>query len=317
MFTQQKIIIRFMWIVSLLAVVTVLAGQSFAQGVSAKIEGNQLVVNIDGKVFTSYKFAVDLKKPYFWPVVGPASGKTVTVESTEPYPHHNSLFFGCDRVNGGNYWQDVNERGQIISQGPKIEIASGDRVVFTDTCLWSMPGKEPIIRDMRRVSISAPSDKIRFIDFEITLLPLTDIVIEKTNHSFFSARVVPELNVESGGTLINAEGKKSADGTFGVPSAWCDYYGSRDGITEGIAILQSPANMWYPSKWFTRDYGFMSPTQMFWPENGKDTTFGKGQELKLRYRVVIHAGDVEQSSIANIFKAYEKEEAIEKMKSHK
>jgi len=314
MFTQQKIMTGFTRVALLLAVVTVCAGQCLALELSAKIEGDKLVVNIDGKLFTSYKFANNLKKPYLWPVVGPVSGKTVTVESTEPYPHHNSLFFGCDCVNGGNYWQDVNERGQIVSQGPKIEIASGDKVVFTDTCLWAIPGKEPVIRDIRRVIISAPSDKMRFIDFEIILLPLTDIVIAKTNHSFFSARVVPELSVKSGGTLINAEGKKNEAGTFSVPSVWCDYYGSRDGITEGIAILQSPGNKWYPSKWFTRDYGFMSPTPMFWPENGKDTTLAKGQELKLRYRVVIHTGDAEQSGIADIFKAYDKEEASGKTK---
>ncbi len=277
---------------------------SMAGKLSAKIEDDRVIVNIDGKLFTSYKFSGDLKRPYFWPVIGPASGKTVTVESTNPYPHHNSLFFGCDQVNGGNYWQDVNERGQIISQVPRIEIASGEKVVFIDQCLWKQPDKEPIIHDTRRVTISAPSDEIRFIDFDVTLLPLTDIEIKKTNHSFFSARVSPELNVESGGELTNAEGKKNAKGTFGVPSPWCDFSGTRDGITEGIAILQNPANRWYPSKWFTRDYGFMSPTPMYWPANGKSTTFSKGEKLTLSYRVVVHAGDAKLSGIANIFKAY-------------
>ncbi|GAF95919.1 unnamed protein product, partial [marine sediment metagenome] len=36
------------------------------------------------------------------------------------------------------------------------------------------------------------------------------------------------------------------------------YSGTRDGITEGIAILQHPDNRWFPAKWFTRDYGFFS-----------------------------------------------------------
>ena len=302
-------------IILLLSLFSIFTSQSLAAHLTAELQDDTLVVNIDGQLFTSYKFAGDLKRPYFYPVVGPVSGKTVTVESTEPYPHHNSLFFGCDQVNGGNYWQDVNERGQILSQGPKIETASGDKVVFTDTCLWDRPDKDPIIKDTRRVTISAPSNEIRFIDFEVTLLPLTDIVIGQTNHSFFSARMRPELNVEAGGTLINAEGKKNADGTFGIESPWCDFYGTRDGITEGLAIFQSPANRWYPSKWFTRDYGFMSPTPMYWPENGKNTTFAKGEELTLRYRVVIHAGDTDKAGIANIFKAYENKEAIGDIKS--
>jgi hypothetical protein len=274
------------------------------QPVGVKLEKNQLIVTAGGKVFTCYKFADSQKYPYFWPVNGPASGKSITTESSQPYPHHHSLFFGCDRVNGGNYWQEGNERGQIVSQGPKIIEASGERVVFTDECFWQQPGAEPVIRDLRRVVISAPSKDLRFIDFEISLEPLVDICILKTNHSLFSARLVPELSVNSGGVLINAESKTGEKGTWGAASPWCDYTGTRNGVTEGIAILQHPGNRWFPAKWFTRDYGFFSPTPMFWPEGGR-TELPKGQMLTLHYRVVIHAGDVKTAGIKQIFEQYE------------
>ena len=189
-----------------------------SQKVTAKIEKDQIVVDVDGKLFTCYKFADSQKYPYFWPVNGPLSGKSITTETSEPYPHHHSLLFGCDRVNGGNYWQDVNERGQILSQGPKVAEASGERIVLTDTCLWKQPGKEPVIEDTRQITICAPSEKLRIIDFKITMTPLVDIEILKTNHSLFSARVVPELSVKSGGTLINAEGNTREKGTFGAAS---------------------------------------------------------------------------------------------------
>jgi len=272
--------------------------------VSAKIERDGVAVTVEGKLFTCYKFAEAQKYPYFWPVNGPASGKSVTTETSEPYPHHHSLFFGCDRVNGGNYWQEGNERGQIVSQGPKIVEATGQQVVFTDECLWRQPGHKPIIRDTRRIVITAPSKEIRFIDFDISLEPLTDITILNTNHSLFSARVVPELSVKSGGTLVNAEGKTAEKGTFGVSSAWCDYFGTRDGVTEGIAILQHPKNRWFPSKWFTRDYGFFSPTPMNWLEGDK-LDLPRGETLKLRYRVVVHTGDAEKANIKDVFQQYE------------
>jgi hypothetical protein len=280
------------------------AGQATPQHVSAKIADNQIVVTVGGKLFTCYKFASLLKKPYFWPVNGPMTGKSVTTESSEPYPHHNSLFLGCDRVNGGNYWQESNERGQIISQGSKIITSSGDCITFTDECLWKQPGKEPVIRDFRRVTITAPSETLRFLDFEITLEPLTDIRILRTNHSLFSARVMPELSVNSGGTLVNAEGRTGEKGTWGIVSPWCDYFGSRDNVTEGIAILQHPDNRWFPAKWFNRDYGFFSPTPMYWPENGTHTELDKGKGLTLRYRVVVHAGDVKTAGIKEIFRQY-------------
>ena len=274
-----------------------------SQKVTAKLEKDQVAVSINGKLFTCYKFADSQKYPYLWPVNGPLSGKSITTETSEPYPHHHSLFFGCDRVNGGNYWQDVNARGQILSQGPKIVEAAGERIILTDTCLWKQPGKEPVIQDTRQIIVSAPSEKLRFIDFKIIVTPLVDIEILKTNHSLFSARVVPELSVQSGGTLVNAQSDKSEKGTFGVASPWCDYSGTRDGVTEGIAILQNPKDRWYPSKWFTRDYGFFSPTPMNWLEGGK-FNLAKGEKLTLEYRVVIHAGDVCGFGIAGLFNQY-------------
>jgi len=273
------------------------------QKVTAALDKDRIAVTIDGKLFTCYKFAADQKYPYFWPVNGPLSGKSITTETSDPYPHHHSLFFGCDRVNGGNYWQDVNARGQILSQGPKIVTASGERIVLTDTCLWKQPDKDPVIEDTREIIISAPSETLRIIDFKVTMKPLVDIEILKTNHSLFSARVVPELGVTAGGTLINAEGQTAEKGTFGVASPWCDYSGTRDGVTEGLAILQNPSNRWFPSKWFTRDYGFFSPTPMYWLEGDK-LNLAKDEKLTLEYRVVVHAGDSKTANIASLFDQY-------------
>lgn len=281
-----------------------------SQKVTATREKDKIAVAIDGRLFTCYKFAADQKYPYFWPVVGPLSGKPITTETSEPYPHHHSLFFGCDRVNGGNYWQEANERGQILSQGPKIVTALGERIVLTDTCLWKQPGKEPVIEDTRHITIAAPSETLRIIDFKITMKPLVDVEILKTNHSLFSARVVPELSVTSGGTLINAEGNTAEKGTFGVASPWCDYSGRwqsqaqlGDGLIEGLSILQNPNNRWFPSKWFTRDYGFFSPTPMYWLEGDK-LNLPKGELLTLEYRVLIHAGDAQTANIAGLFEKY-------------
>ncbi len=282
--------------------------QTDFQQVSAKLEKNKVAITVAGKLFTCYKFAPSQKYPYFWPVNGPLSGLSITTESSQPYPHHHSLFFGCDRVNGGNFWQEENKYGQIISQGQKIIETKGSRVVFTDVCFWQQPESKPIILDTRRIVITAPNENLRFIDFEINLQPLTDIQIQKTNHSLFAARVVPELSVQSGGTLVNAEGKTGEKETWGVASPWCDYYGTRKGVTEGISILQHPHNRWFPSKWFTRDYGFFSPTPMNWLEDNQPFKLAKGEMLTLRYRVVIHAGDVQTADIDGLFKQYTSDE---------
>lgn len=83
--------------------------------ITASKVGSKINVTIDGKIFTSYIFSEDEKYPLFYPVNGSLSGGSVTSMRNAEYPHHSSLFFGCDLVNGGNYWQEGLERGRIIS----------------------------------------------------------------------------------------------------------------------------------------------------------------------------------------------------------
>jgi hypothetical protein len=269
----------------------------------ASMDGNQVNVEIDGILFTSYKFDSTQKYPYFWPINGPSSGKSVTTETSMPYPHHHSLFFGCDRVNGGNYWQEVIARGQIISSGPQILVPKGTYILFTDQCLWRRPGAKPVFEDKRCFLVHAPDKDTRIIDTTILLKALTDVTIQQTNHALFSARMVPELSVTAGGTLVNAEGEMAEKGTFGQASPWCDYFGTRAGVTEGLAIFQAPTNPWYPCQWFTRDYGFFSPTPMFWLTDGR-LEVPREQTITLTYRVIVHNGDVEAAEIDRHFMNY-------------
>jgi hypothetical protein len=263
--------------------------------------GSRIDVTIGGKFFTSYRFADDEKYPFFFPVNGP-SGASVTSMRNGEYPHHSSLFFGCDMVNGGNYWQQELDRGRIVSKGPVLESAAGNRIVIRDACDWTRPDAAQPLSDTRRIVISAPSPSVRQIDFDITLEALEEVVIRKTNHSLFSARMDPDLTPVHGGTMINAEGAKGEKGTFGKPSPWLACFGARDGnTTEGLAILQHPQNPGYPTPWFTRDYGFLSPTPMYWPANGRDTRIAKGQKLRLSYRVLVFSGTPESAGVADIF----------------
>lgn len=282
---------------------TVASGQS---KVSAEQIGDRIDITINGNFFTSYIFPENEKYPFFFPVNGP-SNATVTSMRNGIYPHHSSLFFGCDRVNGGNYWQEGLDRGQIISIRSDIIESGGEQVVIENECIWSRPGADAPVKDIRLIKVSAPSPDEFQIDFDVTMVMLMDVTIEKTNHSLFSGRMDPDLAVTNGGTMINAEGETGEKGTFGKRSAWMDYHGKRMGKTEGMAIMQHPSNEWYPAPWFTRDYGFFSPTPMYWPENDTNIELKKGEEIKLRYRVVIHSGDHLQADIAGKFEKYKSE----------
>jgi hypothetical protein len=275
-----------------------------AAKITAVKVGSKINVTIDGKYFTSYIFSGDEKYPFFYPVNGPLSGGSVTSMRNGEYPHHSSLFFGCDQVNGGNFWQEGLERGRIISVNAEIMKEGADTVVISDECIWSRPGAASPVKDSRKYIVTAPSASIRQIDVEITMEMLMDVHIRKTNHSLFSVRMAADLSVKNGGFMVNAEGESGEKATFGKNSPWMDYFGKRGDIVEGIAILQHPSNPWYPSPWFTRDYGFFSPTPMYWPVNGEETIMKKGEALLLRYRVLVHAGNTEDAGVAGFFHRY-------------
>jgi hypothetical protein len=272
----------------------------------AQLRAEQLAdrvrITVDGRLFTEYRYAADQKNPFFHPLAGPRSGQSVTSESVEPYPHHRSLFFGLDRVNGGNYWQDELSRGKIVPEQTRIVRAEGEVVEIEQVNIWTRPDADSPIRDTRRIRITAPSADLRVIDFDITLTPLQDVHVEKTNHSLFAARMAADLAVTGGGTLVNAHGDRGEKDTFGKPAPWADYWGTRNGVKEGLALLEHPENSWAPSPWFTRDYGFFSPTPFNWFEDG--FRLGKGEDLRLRYRVIVHGGDTDEARIADLYREY-------------
>jgi len=274
--------------------------------VTAERVADKIEFRVDGNLFTSYILSESEKYPFFFPVNGPSNASVTSMRNAN-YPHHSSLFFGCDKVNGGNYWQEGLKDGQIISLRADILETGGSKAVIENECIWRRPGADAPIKDKRKITVTIPSKDKFILDFDVTMEMLIDVNIEKTNHSLFSGRMDPDLAVINGGTMINAEGETGEKGTFGKASAWIDFYGNRQGKTEGMAILQHPSNKWFPAPWFTRDYGFFSPTPMYWPANDKNTSLKKGEQIKLRYRVIVHSGNHTEAGIAEEFAKYSKE----------
>ena len=274
--------------------------------ITAKKIGDKIEFRSNGNLLTNYILSEHEKYPFFYPVNGPSNAGVTSMRNGN-YPHHSSLFFGCDRVNGGNYWQEGLERGQIISLQADIIETGSQKAVIENECIWSRPGADAPIKDKRIITVSWISKDKYYIDFDITMEMLMDVTIKKTNHSLFSGRMDPDLAVTNGGTMVNAEGEKGEKGTFGKPSAWMDYHGKRQEGIEGMAILQHPSNKFFPSPWFTRDYGFFSPTPMYWPDNDEFTKLNKGEKIKLKYRVIVHSGDHVKAGISNDFNKYKSE----------
>ena len=278
----------------------------------------QLWIRKKNETLTCYRAHQTQKYPFFYPVAGPVSGLSLTSESAMPWPHHRSLFFGLDRVNGGNYWQEGLDRGQIVSQGPsfakgedgkfKIDNVSAEIV---DRCLWGRDGSN-VIEDNRRFVVKILDDKRYVIDAWITVKALTDITVETTNHGLFGVRTSHDISPIGGGVLVNAEGVEGQEKTLGKPSRWMAFYGKRanlkEEIVEGIAVCcpsKAPHPRFENCPWFTRDYGNCSPTPMNWLPKDDPFRLPKDEELKLRYRVVAFAGTPKDADLDGLWNEFD------------
>jgi hypothetical protein len=266
----------------------------------------QIWVRWANRVLTSYRAHPSQKYPYLYPLSGPVTGLSLTTETALPWPHHRSLLFACDRVNGGNYWQEGLAAGQILSTGPRLGKSTPASAEIFDQCEWKKPGGSVVCKDQRRITVTVPGPRLRLIDWEIKWTAVEDLTVTQTNHSLFALRAAGDLSVSGGGTLINSEGQSGEKATFGKPAAWCGFHGRRQNVpghvVEGIAILDHPQNPWSPCPWFTRDYGFISPTPFNFIQ--KPWQLPAGESVLLRYRVVLHAGDHQDAGLDGIYKAW-------------
>ena len=274
-----------------------------ADKLTAYQDGPQVWVRWANALLTSYRAHATQKYPYLYPLAGPKTGLSLTTETSVPYPHHRSMLFACDRVNGGNYWQDAVPAGQIVSVGLKLGNVTPESAEVLDRCEWRKPGQPVVMTDRRKITVRVVSLVLRTIDAEIEWTAVQDVTIQKTNHSLFSIRAAADITPWGGGTLVNSAGQSGEKATFGKPAAWCCCFGKRAGTSgaiEGIALFDHPKNPWAPTPWFTRDYGFISPT----PFNFIDAPWqlAAGKSVQLRYRVALFVGDPKEAGLDRIYR---------------
>ena len=302
-------------------------------------EGEDVVVTIDGELFTRYVTG-EANKPYFWPIIGPTGGemtraypmKDVPGEKQD-HPHHRSLYFGHQFINGFDTWHEkltLEERakgdeekladmmkklGATVHTGVEKAEATGDRAVLITTNDYRDAGGKRMLQDRRTHTFHVAENGSRVIDVEIVFTGSEDTVtLDDAKDSGFSVRVAHSICVDAkeGGTIVNSEGHRDKD-AWGKRAAWCDFHGPVGGERAGIAILNHPSSFRHPTPWHARTYGLFTANPFGLKTVAKEdedgtVTLKKGETLTLRHRVIFHAGDEKEAGIAEAFEAYAKEE---------
>ena len=279
-------------------------------------ENSAVWIRWKNSILTCYRAEMYQKYPHFYPLRALKSGLSLTTETAQPWPHHRSVFFGLDRVNDANFWQNNPDKDRIVSKKLALGECNEKSAEILNECLWIPFGKEPIIADKRRFVVSIIDDETYTLDAYIEMTALTEVVCEKTNHGFFGVRLEQDLSVDGGAVLLNSEGQQTQQNTLGKTARWMTAYGKRsgrdDGLIEGVAILSPPYKRppFDKNLWFTRDYGFISPMPFDFFDQGENFVMPKNDTLRLAYRIVAFTGTPTNSFLDNqwdVFAALSKE----------
>ncbi|MCA1684467.1 MAG: PmoA family protein, partial [Planctomycetia bacterium] len=301
-------------------------------GVEFRPDGPNLGVFVGGKLLTVYR-ADEPTKPYYYPVIGPTGAefsraypmKTDVAGETRDHPHQRSLWFTHGDVNGYDFWASdpvnkPNPKFGSIRETSRTILAAGPVVgVMRTTDDWLGPDGEAVCEDERVVRVFDTA-VARIIDFDVTLKATRgSVTFGDTKEGMFGVRVASSMDVMKGktrleGKITNAEGVTD-DAAWGKASPWVDYVGPVNGKTVGVAILNHPASFRYPTTWHVRTYGLFAANPFGWHDFGMKKsgayTLPKGEQVRFRYRLILHEGDTAKARPADAFKAYSEPPAVE------
>ncbi len=265
-------------------VVPVLAGQTKPN--VQLIEGNNKVdVMIGGKLFTSYLYGSKMTKPVLVPVRTPSGIEvnrkhplTEAEGASTDHFHHVGIFFAVDKVNGTDFWVNSSPPPQI--KHIKItELTSGPgRGKLSTIMHWiDNNGRIVLVEKRSMIFLAAEHENEYAIDFSMDLTAKdTKVVFDDIEEGMFAIRVSDylrqdrdELNLKSGqplpkesiagtGTYFSSNGDETAKNIWGKRARWVALQGVRQKKVVGVAILNHPASINYPTYWHVRDYGLFS-----------------------------------------------------------
>jgi hypothetical protein len=306
-----------------------------ADEVTISKDKDALEFKVGKALVAKYHVGDNVAKPYFYPMNAPGDicvtrgwpmVKGLPKQSTD-HIHQKSAWFchgdvipdgielkqKINGVEGVDFWSEAPGHGKIVCVDVGTPKAEGkDGAVVTTKNEWRTADGTKIVDEMRTIHLHDLGNARLFvleIDLHASVCPIT---FGDTKEGSMGVRVNDEIVTKNGGHFFNAGGKKDEKEIWGYPSPWCDYVGQIDGKTAGIAVFDDPENKPQAS-WHARGYGLMAANpfgraKSFPGQKGNTelAKLAKDGHLKLRYGILLHAGDTKEGKVAEAFEAFKK-----------
>jgi hypothetical protein len=258
-------------------------------------------------------------------------------DATTDHPHQKSVWFCHGDVipegielkiksankgdQGVDFWSEAKDKDgprhgkiKVVKVGKPTQHAKDHASIETQN-EWFTPDGVKIMEEVRVIHFTDTKEG-RLFAFDITLkASVCPITFGDTKEGSFGIRVNDGLRpTQSTGAIVTtAEGKSIAPPTkdnmpiWGYPTDWIDYSGKFDDKEVGIAVFDHPKNP--RANWHVRAYGLNAANPFGRAHSGFPTQkdkndllkIAKGEELKLKYGVYAHTGDVKTGKVAEAF----------------
>ncbi|MEQ1603272.1 MAG: PmoA family protein [Pyrinomonadaceae bacterium] len=273
-----------------------IAGSLNAQSVRLipREQETRIDVEIDGKLFTSYRWDEKIRRPVLFPVLAVGGGyitRGFPIETrdgeTIGHPHQVGVAFSHGSVNGIDFWnnspyrteKELEHMGRIV-QKKVLEMKSGiGQARLVVTASWVHPNGKTLLLETTKYTFNAKGNR-RWIDRETVLTANdADVVFGDSKEGLFGIHLATELEMDnqipikvtsaSGvlsnetsptrftGKYFNSEGV-TGDKIWGTIGKWAAATGKvgKDEVT--VALFDSPKNHNYPSYMMVRGYGLLA-----------------------------------------------------------
>lgn len=267
-------------------------------------------VLIGGKLFTSYIYPDNIKKPVLWPVISDG-GNEITRQfplknkagERADHPHHVGIWLNYGDVNGLDFWNNseaipadkADKYGTIYHETiESVKSGKGEATLLT-TASWKDIKGNKLLKEISEYTFSVDG-KTRIID-RTTMLKAENGKVDITDNKegMFAIRLTRELELPSKGkvkltdshgvvTEVDGSDDKTATGNYlssegiegdavwATRGKWMKLYGEINGEKVAVVIFDHPGNAGYPTYWHARGYGLFAANTL------GQKVFSKGKE---------------------------------------
>jgi hypothetical protein len=305
---------------------------------------DRIIFRVGGQPFATYT-VLGGRRPYFWPVLGPAGASVVRGQGSSDHPHHTGMglnYGGHSEGGSTNIWSDWDEPpygpgGRMLHRGFRRVFAGPVFGEIVQDLTYVDAFGDPIVDEVRTIRCWWASPEARFLDFRFDVLSARD---RGPQPFLFMIRLPDSFDVPRTGRVTNAAGAAvpaapgedrnyraawiDASGPTGdppppppkaPPETLVDLPGARrpqkgpgQGPWNGIAVLDHPANDSFPGVVgkYAGGRGAVQITQAHYPpEQAPRGPFTFVQ------RVYIHDGEAESAAVAMHAASYAEPCAVE------